>query len=166
MALRLWGRVFSKPLETQETERHAGLQQALDAGPPSLWERLLSPFQPHPWLLELKRRRHGVHAQYLARKRHLVAERHHAERALKSQLQRHRADIERYYRLHELTRGDPRLVAATRKSHKKVALYERQAWRQFRRQWRERLRQMQKERDQQYRQAAEELRSKSMTGEV
>lgn len=157
MASGFWTRLFGGGRADEEREDVS--QEALAEGPPSFWDRFRSPFGGRDaWTREWRRRRDEVKRKYFADKQQIVMERRRAERELKEDLRRQFADIERYYRLHELSSKDPRRASARKKADEKMKRLQRRAWRHFRRQWHARLKALQRSRDHQYREITESMK--------
>ncbi len=160
MAL-FFSRLFGKPKHLSSKEALQRQQQVVDAGPPTLGEKLRASYVPNVWTQEWKKQRKGISDKYWADKQRLVVERRRAQQELKRSLERKRNKIESYYRLDELPPSDPRFATARKRAGDKIERIEQHASDSFREQWRERLRGLQRARNRQYRDVTKGLKRAS-----
>lgn len=137
-------------------------QRALKSGGPSPLQQL--PFLKtanDPWVVEHQKRQQEVKDQYWQDKKSVIQQRRLADRKLREQLRREKDDVDRYYRLHELKRGDPRLKTARSKARRKFQLSERKMMREHRDDWQKQLRKLRFSRDKQLRKVTKTMKLES-----
>src|SRR3989338_5240041 len=158
MAKSLFARMFSRDSGRKNWKEH--LESGVTEGPPSAMEHLSFGVTARKdrWLVEWEQRRQDVADKYWRDKRRLQYEQHRAERELKRELEREQRDIERYYRLHELDRDDPRRGRAEREARRRYQLTERQIERKYRETWHRELRRLQISRDQEKRRVTKDMK--------
>ncbi|MBI4022258.1 MAG: hypothetical protein HY372_02785 [Candidatus Andersenbacteria bacterium] len=148
MVRPLFTRLFSQPKGSPEARaRRERARQAFDEGSPGVLSRLPFMRAKDPWTLEWQNRRQEAVDQYWRNKRQLLVSRRSSDRDLEERLDREQADIDRYYRVHELREGDPRRERAVREARHKFRLAERQMRRKHREGWQRQLRVLQLSRD-------------------
>jgi len=137
-------------------------QRALKSGGPSLLQQL--PFLKtgkDPWVVEHQKRQQEVKDQYWQDKKGMIRQRRLGDRKLRDQLRREKDDVDRYYRLHELHRGDRRLKTARNKARRKFQLSERKITRKHRDDWQKQLRKLRINRDIQLRKVTKVMKLES-----
>jgi len=131
MARSLFARMFARSADRGE-QRRAGRFGVYEEGPPGVLGRLPFTQSKDPWTVEWNRRRQSVVEQYWRDKRRLQRKKRYAQRDLKERLRREKEEIDRYYRLHELDRNDPRRGRAAREARRRYRLAERKLERKHR----------------------------------
>ena len=143
----------------KKQQREKDQQQAYQAGPPGVGRELsFLKSGDDEWQVERNRQHKEVMDQYWRNKDHLSRKRRHAARELKQDLRREGEEIEKYYRLHKLKVGDPRLKRAQRMARHKHKLLERKLERKHREQWQRQLRSLQSTRDREKRRITREMK--------
>lgn len=157
MAQSLLKKLFNSSSSKQENKGQVYLGGQL----PGL-RRELSFFKSgDPRTVERKRRQEVITKQYLSDKRKFVKKRQSAERELKRQLKREKAEVDHYYKMRKLRKGDSHLEKARRKARHKYELIERKMLRKHRDSWQSQERSMQMSRDKRRRKVTREMKKES-----
>jgi predicted ribosome quality control (RQC) complex YloA/Tae2 family protein len=114
-----------------------------------------------PWAVERKQRQEGITKQYLSDRKGFLKKRRSAERDLKRQLKREKNEIDRYYRVKKLKKGDSRWKRARRDARHRYELTEQKMLRKHRDSWQKQERTMQMSRDKRRRKTTQTMKKES-----
>ena len=161
MAQALLKRLFSSPSPERGDKRGDKRQAYLGGSLPGVRRELSFLKSSDPWTIERKERQEVITKQYLSDKKKFIKKRQSAERELKRQLKREKAEVDHYYRLKKLKESDSRWEKARRDAKHKYDLIEGKMLRKHKDSWYKQERAMQMSRDKQRRKVTKTMRKES-----